>query len=63
MKEKYKEVYLSMRIPSRVNQLLAESAKSSGRKKAQEALLRLEDHLEQIESISKVGHVLAREIK
>jgi len=60
--EKYKGVYLSIKISAKTNKLLSEAAKQSGRKKLQEALIRLEDHLDRIESISKVGHVLERGI-
>lgn len=53
----YKKVFIAFQLSERANRLLSESAKRSNRRKLQEAALRLEDHLNQVFSISHVGSV------
>jgi hypothetical protein len=62
-KQHYKKVYVTLNLSERHNQLLTESAKRSGRKKVQEAKLRLEDHLQRFRSISELDFVVAHPIE
>jgi hypothetical protein len=48
-------VTLSLQLGAEVNELLALAAKRSGRTKRQEALLRLTDHLQQVQDIAAAG--------
>lgn len=48
-------VTLSLQLGKEVNELLTLSAKRSGRTKRQEALLRLTDHLQQVQDIAAAG--------
>lgn len=54
-KEYYKNVFVTLNLSEKFNQLLSESAKRSNRKKVQEAKLRLEDHLNRYRSISEIN--------
>ncbi|HGM7842339.1 MULTISPECIES: TraY domain-containing protein [Serratia] len=48
-------VTLSLQLGEQVNELLSQAAKRSGRTKRQEALLRLTDHLMQVQDIAAAG--------
>ncbi|WP_071890345.1 MULTISPECIES: TraY domain-containing protein [Serratia] len=48
-------VTLSLQLGEDVNELLSQAAKRSGRTKRQEALLRLTDHLMQVQDIAATG--------
>lgn len=48
-------VTLSLQLGGEVNELLTLAAKRSGRTKRQEALLRLTDHLQQVQDIAAAG--------
>lgn len=48
-------VTLSLQLGEDVNELLTLAAKRSGRTKRQEALLRLTDHLQQVQDIAAAG--------
>jgi hypothetical protein len=48
-------VTLSLQLGAEVNKLLTLAAKRSGRTKRQEALLRLTDHLQQVQDIAAAG--------
>ena len=48
-------VTLSLQIREEVNELLTLAAERSGRTKRQEALLRLTDHLQQVQDIATAG--------
>ncbi|EMW1017969.1 TraY domain-containing protein [Serratia marcescens] len=50
-------VTLSLQLGEEVNELLTLSAKRSGRTKRQEALLRLTDHLQQVQDIAAAGKI------
>jgi len=56
----FREVTLTIKITSRVNALLSRSAERSGRTKRQEALLRLEDHLNEFVDIAATGKRFSR---
>lgn len=56
--KKYQKVYISFQISESANRLLTESSKRSGRKKIQEAKLRLEDHLHRFQSISEINQAV-----
>lgn len=51
---------LTLEINARVNELLSRSAERSGRTKRQEALLRLEDHLNEFVDIAATGKRFSR---
>lgn len=53
-------VTLTLEINARVNELLSRSAERSGRTKRQEALLRLEDHLNEFVDIAATGKRFSR---
>ncbi|MEN3262969.1 TraY domain-containing protein [Sodalis endosymbiont of Spalangia cameroni] len=55
LEHEYGSVSITLQLGSAVNELLALSAKRSGRTKRQEALLRLSDHLEQVRDIATQG--------
>ncbi|WP_439070441.1 TraY domain-containing protein (plasmid) [Serratia nevei] len=50
-------VTLSLQLGEEVNERLTLSAKRSGRTKRQEALLRLTDHLQQVQDIAAAGKI------
>ncbi len=52
----YKKVYITIQLSHKVNKLLTESSERSHRKKVQEALIRLEDHLNKFRSISEIAN-------
>lgn len=54
--------YVTIRLSPDTNKLLAEAAKRSNRKKLQEALLRLEDHLYRFRSIAEINYVKERDL-
>lgn len=51
----YKSVFITVKLSAKANMLLTKSSKQACRKKVQEAKIRLEDHLNRYESISKVS--------
>lgn len=51
----YQSVFITIRLSAEFNRLLTESCKRSNRKKIQEAVLRLEDHLRKFRSISELN--------
>lgn len=53
--KEYKAVQISFQLSADANKRISISASRSGRKKVQEAKLRLEDHLLKYSSISKIG--------
>lgn len=55
--EDYKPVFISFRLSAAANKELTLACKSSGRKKTQEARLRLEHHLKKYEAIGNVDCV------
>ncbi|EMQ4188992.1 TraY domain-containing protein [Serratia nevei] len=56
----FRNVTLTLEINARVNELLSRSAERSGRTKRQEALLRLEDHLNEFVDIAATGKRFSR---
>jgi len=58
MSKKYSSVHITIKLSSKTNQLLSESAERSHRKKVAEARLRLEDHLNRYQSISEIEKVV-----
>ncbi|STX81532.1 conjugal transfer protein TraY [Legionella busanensis] len=60
MKEKiqYKSVHITIKLSSKENKALSLAAERSGRKKIQEAKLRLEDHLSRFRSISELNQTV-----
>lgn len=56
----FREVILTIRLSSKANELLTRSSERSGRTKRQEALLRLEDHLNEFVDIASAGKRFAR---
>lgn len=59
----YKKVHITIQLSEESNRLLSESAKRSKRKKIQEAMLRIEDHLNKYQSISELNHTVPKLIK
>lgn len=53
--KKYKSVAVGFQVSAAVNKLLSEAAERCHRPKAQEAQLRLEDHLRNFPDIASVG--------
>ena len=51
-------MFVTVKLSSEANRLLTESSKRCNRKKLQEAMLRLEDHLKRFRSISEIDHVV-----
>lgn len=51
----YRKIHITLNLSVNSNRLLSESAKRSNRKKIQEAILRLEDHLSKFRSISELN--------
>ena len=58
--EQYSEVYISFRLSSEANKALSEAAVRSGRKKKQEAKLRLESHLRNFPLISDLNNYISQ---
>ena len=51
----YKSVFITVKLSAKANMLLTKSSRHACRKKVQEAKIRLEDHLNRYESISRVN--------
>ena len=56
----YKKVHITIQLSEESNKLLSESATRSKRKKIQEVILRIEDHLHRYQSISELDHVVLK---
>lgn len=54
----YNKVFITLKLSCQSNRLLTESCTRSNRKKIQEAMLRLDDHLKRFRSISELDHVV-----
>ena len=57
--KRYPKVFIAFQLSEEANQLLTESCKRSNRKKIQEAMLRLEDHLRRFRSISEINQAIS----
>lgn len=55
LESKFNSVHISIKLPAKVNEMLTVSARDSKRKKREEALIRLMDHLTRYTSISRVS--------
>lgn len=51
-----KKTYVTVCISAKANKLLNEATERSGRKKTQEARIRIEDHLSRYQSVSEVSN-------
>lgn len=56
----YKKVHITIQLSEESNRLLSEAAKRSKRKKIQEVMLRIEDHLNRYQSISELNHAVPK---
>lgn len=54
----YKKVHITIQLSNEFNKLLSESAKRAKRRKIQEVVLRLEDHLKRFRSISELNQAV-----
>ena len=55
LESNFDSVYISFKLPPEANKMLTISARESKRKKREEALIRLIDHLGRFKSISRVN--------
>lgn len=56
----FNSVTLALNLSAKTNEILSRTAARSGRTKRQEALLRLEDHLNEFVDIASAGKRFAR---
>ncbi|MCT2272599.1 TraY domain-containing protein [Serratia sp. TSA_130.2] len=58
--QEFNAVTLTLNLGAKTNELLSRTAARSGRTKRQEALLRLEDHLNEFVDIAATGKIFSR---